>query len=110
MYGHVSKAKTILVSLRQHMLAVNVLSLAAMILLAALYIGQVNTAVSKSYTVRDLEQRLHVMKEDGQKLELVVSRMQTLDHVEQSMKILGFIPSGHALYLTAVAPVFAWAH
>lgn len=109
MYAHVPAAKAATAFVTRRIVRLNAAGIALAVLLSALYIGQVNAAVSKSYAMRDLERQTQALAEENGKSELAVSRIQTLDHVEAATKILGLVPAGAAIYLTSETPAFALA-
>lgn len=109
MHAHMPRAKAFAAVISRHVVALNILAFALVVAFAALYIVQVNAVVSQGYTARDLETRIQDLTERNRALELAVSQVRTLDHVEQSMKILGFVPAGQPTYLSSAVPAVAFA-
>lgn len=108
-YAHLPAAKAAAAFVDRHIVALNALALAAIVAFAALYIGQVNAAVSKGYVERDLQARTQSLTEENRRLELAVSRIQTLDHVGHAVKILGLVPAEQPTFLVSAAPAVALA-
>lgn len=109
MHAHLPRAKAFAASISRHVAALNILAFALVIAFAALYIVQVNSVVSQGYAARDLETHIEDLTRRNHALELSVSQVRTLDHVEQSVKILGFVPAGQPIYLSSASPAVAFA-
>lgn len=109
MYARVPAAKAALAFVDQRIALLNIAGLALAVLLCAGYIVQVNAAVSSGYAARDLEGRVATLTQDNQRLQLAVSRLQTLDHIRTVSAMLGLVPSGQPLYLSLGEPSVALA-
>ena len=109
MYAHLPAAKSVAAFVERHIVAFNVGMLGGAVLLIAFYIGQVNVAISKGYVVNNLQDQIQQLTDENGRLELAVSRMQTLDHVQQAMQILGMVPAEQPTYLAESNPDVAMA-
>ena len=88
----------------------NIATLALVVLLCIVYIVQVNGSISKGYQIRDLETQIQELSLSNQKLELNTQRVQSLDHVAHSVKMLGLVDAGRPEYVSAAAPSYALAN
>lgn len=95
--------------IRDHVVALNVVSLAILGLLVVSYIVQVNATISKGYQIRDLETQVHELTLMNQNLELETRKSQSLTHVAKSVKMLGFVEAEMPNYISASEPAFALA-
>lgn len=108
-FAQTARPNTAIAFIQHHVVVLNVGALALLVLMAALYIGQVNRAVSRGYAMRDVERHTQELTEYYRQSALAVSRIQTLDHVERSMKILGLVPSDRPTYIVVSTPAVALA-
>lgn len=109
MYARVPAAKAALAFIDQRIVLLNVVGLCLAVLLCVGYIVQVNASVASGYTARDLERRAAQLTHDNQRLQLAVSRLQTLDHIRATSAMLGLVPAGQPLYLSLGEPSVALA-
>ncbi len=109
MYARVPAAKAALAFVDRRIALLNVAGLALAVLLCAGYIVQVNAAVASGYAARDLETRVAALLQDNQRLQLAVSRLQTLDHIRTASAMLGLVPAGQPAYLSLGEPSVALA-
>lgn len=109
MYARVPAAKAALAFVDQRITLLNIAGLALAVLLCVGYIVQVNAAVTSGYAVRDLERRVAALSQDHQRVQLAVSRLQTLDHIRTASAMLGLVPSGQPVYLSLGEPSVALA-
>ncbi len=111
MYAHVpaSGGKKNASFVSRHVVALNAAALAGILALVALYIGQINAAVSRGFMERTLQNRMQTLTEEHRRLELAVSRIQTLDHVQHEVAILGLVPAQETTFLVSSAPAVAFA-
>lgn len=93
----------------EHMLALNLVSLGLVVLMVGMYIVQVNATISKGYELRDLETQVHELSLMNEKMELETRQSQSLQHVSESIKMLGFVEAETPVYVEASAPSFALA-
>lgn len=93
---------------RDHVVAINVVSLAILGLLVVSYIVQVNATTSKGYEIRDLETQVHELSLLNQNLELETRRSQSLTHVAESVKMLGFVKAEMPNYIDSSESSFAF--
>ncbi len=94
---------------RDHVVALNFISLAILGLLVMLYIVQVNATISKGYEIRDLETQVHELSLMNQNLELETRKSQSLNHVAHSVQMLGFVKAEMPSYIDGSKPSFAMA-
>lgn len=92
-----------------HVVALNMISLAIVGLLVVSYIVQVNASISQGYQIRDLENQLDELSLLNQNLELETRKSQSLGHVARSVKMLGFVDAEMPNYISAGEPSFALA-
>ncbi|MFA4846255.1 MAG: hypothetical protein WC654_06905 [Patescibacteria group bacterium] len=97
------------VFLRDHTVALNIASLAVVGLLLIVQIIQVNAATTKGYQMRELENQISELSLLQQNLQLESRKVQSLDHVSRSIKMLGFIESDMPTYLSSSTPSVAMA-
>ncbi|MBI4435687.1 hypothetical protein HY630_03375 [Candidatus Uhrbacteria bacterium] len=92
-----------------HVVALNIASLAIVGLLVVSYIIQVNASISQGYQIRELEMQLDQLSLMNQNLELETRKSQSLDHVAKSVKMLGFVEAEMPNYISGSEPAFAMA-
>jgi len=90
-------------------LLLNATTLAVLLVLVVFYIVQVNSAVTRGYRLRDLENKIQSLTLENQRLEVATRQVQSLDNVEHSVKMLGFVPAENPKYITAEEPSYALA-
>lgn len=78
-------------------------------LLLIAQIIQVNAATTKGYQMRELENQIGELSLLQQKLQLESRKVQSLEHVASSVKMLGFVESEQPTYLSASVPSVAMA-
>lgn len=93
----------------EHVFLLNAVSLMLLLVLLVSYIVQVNSTISKGYQIRDLETQVNELTLLNQKTELEVRQSQSLDRVERSVKMLGFIRADMPNYVSASEPAYALA-
>ena len=106
---HVVHRVSIRTWIANHVVALNIASLAIVGLLVAGYIFQVNASISQGYQIREIETRLNELSLMNQNLELETRKSQSLDHVAKSVKMLGFVEAEMPSYLSGSEPAFAMA-
>jgi hypothetical protein len=92
-----------------HALVLNLVSLGLVVLMVALYIVQVNATISKGYVLRDLETQVHELSLMNEKMELETRQSQSLQHVTESIKMLGFVEAGMPEYVDLAGASYALA-
>lgn len=92
-----------------HVVALNIASLVIVGLLVISYIIQVNASISQGYQIRELENQLDELSLLNQNLELETRKSQSLEHVAQSVKMLGFVNAEMPNYVSASEPALALA-
>lgn len=90
-------------------LVINLVSFGFVIVMMALYIVQVNATISKGYVMRDLETQVHELSLMNEKMELETRQSQSLQHVSESIKMLGFVEAGMPEYVDLGASTYALA-
>lgn len=75
--------------------------------LAAGYLAQVNAVSGKSERMRGLEREIAELKEEREKLELMVATERSMRSVEERVKTLGMVPAAEIEYVAPTAPVVA---
>ena len=94
---------------RDHAVALNLVSLIILGLLVISYIIQVNATTSKGYEIRDIETQVHELSLMNQNLELETRQSQSLTHVSESVKMLGFVKAEMPKYIDSSEASFAFA-
>lgn len=98
MFGSASRPRNLKGVLEQHIVIVNIVTLALVLVIGFLYILQVNGAVTKGYQIRDLETTIEGLTLENQRLEVVARKAQSLEHIDRSVKMLGFVEAGSPVY------------
>ncbi|MDG1949268.1 MAG: hypothetical protein P8J32_00385 [bacterium] len=93
----------------EHAFAINIASLGLVVVMVALYIVQVNATISKGYDLRNLETQVHELTLMNEKMELETRQSQSLQHVTESIKMLGFVEAGMPEYVDLAGSSFALA-
>lgn len=109
MYSGIGRTRNVLAFLQSRAVVLNVSTLALVVLFAASYIVQVNGSVAKGYAIRELEDRIHELSLNNQKMEVTVREAQSLDNVTRSVKMLGLVSADAPTYVNANAPSVALA-
>lgn len=104
-----SQKKSLSLFLRDHVVGLNIASLAVVGLLLIAQIIQVNAATTKGYQMRELENQISELSLLQQNLQLEARKVQSLDHVAYSVKMLGFVESEQPTYLSSSTPSVAMA-
>ena len=65
------------------------------------YIWQVNISATAGYSLRDLEHEIATLEHDNERLELEVSRLQSIDSVTTRMQMLGLVPVDQVHYVVS---------
>ncbi|MBU1890752.1 hypothetical protein KJ782_04675 [Patescibacteria group bacterium] len=69
----------------------SVLFFAAIILLGATYLVQVNRTATSGFAVNDLNRKISELKENNQKLELEIADLQSLQNIQESSERLKLV-------------------
>lgn len=93
----------------KHIVAINITSLAIVLLMCATYIVQVNSTIAKGYVLRDLETQIHHLALENEQLEIAQRESQSLDHVSHAVKMLGLVENDEVTYVNDSAPSYALA-
>lgn len=104
-----SQKKNLGLFFRDHVVGLNIASLVIVGLLLIAQIIQVNAATSKGYQMRELENQISELSLLQQNLQLEARKVQSLDHVSHSVKMLGFVESEQPTYLSSSTPSVAMA-
>lgn len=75
--------------------------------LAVLYVIQVNTASTKGFAMRDLQQNNQVLKQDNEKLSAEIDRLRSLASVSERQAFLGLVKLQNVSYLTVTSSEMA---
>lgn len=73
----------------------SVLTAGCMIAFGALYVGQVNSAATKGYAIRELQERNVALRHERDRLEMQIARLRSVESVKTREAFLG---------LRAIAP------
>jgi hypothetical protein len=94
---------------RNHTVVLNIISFAFILFLVIGYIVQVNASISKGYQIRDLETRVNQLSTLNEKIEIQSRKAQSLEHVVDSVKMLGFVKAEMPQYLDLSETTYAFA-
>lgn len=72
----------------------------ATIALGVLYIWQVNVAATRGFTMRELEQDIHALALENERLNMDVARLQSMESVTTRVKMLGLTHVDRIEYVT----------
>ncbi len=73
--------------------------IATTVILGCSYIWQVNVAATSGYTMRDLDREIATLEHDNERLELEVSRLQSVESVTNRMQMLGLVEIDEVRYV-----------
>lgn len=73
--------------------------MAITIAFAVLYVVQVNTASTKGFAMRDLEQNNQGLRQDNDKLSAEIDRLRSLASVSERQAFLGLVKLQNVSYL-----------
>jgi hypothetical protein len=93
----------------KHVAVFNVLGLVLVLAGCGAYIAQINGSVTTGYALRDAQTKVDELTNENQKLEVAVRKEQSLEDVENSVKILGLVPAGTPTYVSAASASYALA-
>ncbi len=71
---------------------------------AALFVGYLamnNRTATKGFSIRNAEQRIAELRDEGRKLDLQMVSVQAMENVDAHVSELGFVPVSQVDYLTA---------
>ena len=95
--------------MQEHLVAINVLTLALLAMLCVSYILQVTDTVTKGYVLRDLEVEIHQLTLSNEQMEIVTRQSQSLEHVAKSVKMLGVVDAEQPIYIQSGEPSYVLA-
>lgn len=105
----IAPTRSCLSFLKEHLVWINIASCVGVVLFALIDIVQVNGSISKGYEMRDLETQIQEFALRNQTLELEMQRVQSLDHIAHSVKMLGLVDAGRPEFSSIKEPVYALA-
>ena len=108
-HSNVSKVQPLFVLFNRHIALLNIASLVFVILLVAFYIVQVNNTATKGYNIRELETQIKELTMQNQRLDVEARKVQALENVSNSVKMLGLIQAETPSYVMGGAPSYALA-
>ena len=77
----------------------NLSILSAIVFLSLLYLFEVNSLGTQTYQIRKLEQQMRQVEEDQKNLQIQSSDLQSINHLQESVQTLNFVPSTNVIYL-----------
>lgn len=104
-----SQKNSLRLFLGRHVVGLNVALFAVVGVLLIAQIVQVNAATTKGYQMRELENQISELSLLQQNLQLEARKVQSLEHVSHSVKMLGFVESEMPTYLSSSTPSVAMA-
>jgi len=103
------RKQTVVQWIDNHTSLLNIATLALVGVLCVSYILQVTGTVAKGYELRDLEVQIHDFTLENQQMEVAVRQSQSLDHVADSVSMLGLVRSEQPTYVESGEPSYALA-
>jgi hypothetical protein len=103
------KKQTVAHWVEQHTGLLNIMTLALVGILCLSYIFQVTSTVTKGYELRDLEVRIHELTLENQQMGIAIRQSQSLNHVANSVSMLGLVRSQQPTYIESGEPSYALA-
>ena len=85
----------------------SVLSVGCMLAFGVLYVGQVNSAATKGYAVRALQEKNVELRHESARLEMQIAKLRSLDSVKARESFLGLKKIEHATFVKSGADVVA---
>ncbi|MBU1126689.1 MAG: hypothetical protein ABH826_01425 [Patescibacteria group bacterium] len=82
-----------------------VLLFAATIIIGALYIWQVNISATRGFAMRDLDQEIESLETDNDRLQMEVTRLQSIDSVTTRVQMLGLVEIDAIDYVNTLSSV-----
>jgi cell division protein FtsL len=79
--------------------------IAAIVLLAGLFIWQVNAASTAGFTMRELEQKEESLTMELKRLDMEVAELRSVESVASRVKMLGLVDAGSVTYVTGETAV-----
>ncbi|MEK9155540.1 MAG: hypothetical protein AAB839_02730 [Patescibacteria group bacterium] len=73
----------------KHPRVINVITIGSMLAFGIFYVGQVNTAATKGYAMRDLERAQIQLQQECDRLDMEIARLRSLDSVRTREAFLG---------------------
>jgi cell division protein FtsL len=67
--------------------------------LGVLYIWQVNIAATRGFTMRDLDQEIAKLSQENERLQVQITKLQSVDSVATRMQMLGLRDIGSIEYV-----------
>ena len=83
-------------------LQVGCLSLTVLSIIGLVWVT--NRAASKAYRLADAQEHLQVLTEEQHRLTILIQEHQTLRHIDESARFLGFVPSAAPRFVEISAP------
>jgi len=85
----------------------SVLSVGCMLAFGVLYVGQVNSAATKGYAVRALQERNVELRHESARLEMQIAKLRSLDSVKARESFLGLKKIDHVTFVKMGSDVVA---
>jgi len=90
---------TVLASLLNQTVVLNLILLALLVSLVVMYIAQMNVALTKGYQIKLVEQSIEELQLSNEALELNVTQAQSVGHIQDQVKMLGMVPVERVEYV-----------
>lgn len=81
------------------------LMVSAIVILAGLFIWQVNAAATAGFTMRDLEKDIESISMENKRLEMQVAELRSVESVTKRVKMLGLVEAGTVTYVNGDSAV-----
>ncbi len=86
--GRLSLVKRVLKNPR----VLSVLTIGCMLAFGTLYVGQVNAAATKGYTIRELQHRNVTLRHERDRLDMQIAKLRSVQSVKSREAFLGLQP------------------
>lgn len=107
MEDHGGKPKTALRRLARNPRVLSVVTIGFMIAFGIMYVGQVNTAATKGYAVRDLQQTNESLRQENERLNMQISKLRSVESVKTRQAFLDLHPLRPTAYISTAPDVVA---
>ncbi len=85
----------------------NIVIFCMILLTGFAYIAEINSVTAKGYQIRELEEQISELTVHNERMELEVATLQSMQNVNERIRMLGMVPSGGVDYLVPGRPAIA---
>lgn len=78
---------------------INLILLSLIVILGLTYLFVINSLSTKGYEIKKLQSQLNQLESEQKSLQVQASNLQSIDHIQQTAKLLNFVPATNVTYV-----------